>query len=128
LVGAEDGVTLLEGAPQVDPEGIVMIHAGVLEQEVRAPGARRCVVDEVVNSSAANELGFQKDLRREFLFDGEAPVHEPRRQQMPTVGVECADEGGGVPELAIESVESRAALGSGYQPEIRQLIINPDAC
>src|SRR5215469_145616 len=127
-VRAEEGITLAEGAPQADLEGIVMILARVFEQEVRADCACRCVVDEVLTAGAANELGFEKDLRRKFLFEGDAPVHESWRQQVGTVGVEGGDEGSGVPLLAKESVESCAALRLCDQPQICQLIINPNTC
>ena len=103
----------MKGAAQINSEFLVMVFAGVLQNEVGAAGAAGGVVNKIVNADAAHELGFQKNLRGKLALEAHAPVHEARSEQFGAIDGECGEKRCRHALRVIESVLARPAERGG---------------
>jgi hypothetical protein len=65
---------LAKAVAQTDRESIIAIVAPVLEDEVAVDGAVQRVPCEAMDAAFLYKLQFQKNGRRQFLLQADAPI------------------------------------------------------
>src|SRR5262249_20446228 len=127
-VGGEQHVTVVEGATSPNLEGVVVVLTSVLEDEVPvgSHGVSE-IVGQAVDATLLDVFGLEIDVRREFAFKSNAPVHEPGSLQRVRVSRKSGGDGAGdQPVGREERVLASAALRTSDEKDRSGIVKEPN--